>query len=89
MTTEHVLNEVAKERVRQDTLKREGKFRHTLNDRLMDDGEKLACLAEELGEIGKAMLHNRMLVSDGGGDIRTELIQLAALSVAWVEGIKS
>jgi hypothetical protein len=88
MDTSHVLDEIARERLRQDTLKAEGKFRHTLNDHGMDDGDKLACLAEELGEVGKAMLYNRLMVSDGGGDLRTELIQLAALCTAWAEGIK-
>lgn len=85
--TEHVLNEVGRERLRQETLKAEGRFRYTCADSRMDDGEKLACLAEEFGEVAKAMLHNRMLVSDGGGDLRTELIHVAAVAVAWAESI--
>lgn len=77
--TEHVLDEVARERLRQETLKAEGRFRHTCADRGMDDGEKLACLAEEVGEVAQAVLSNRMLTSDGGGDLRTELIHVAAI----------
>ena len=85
--TESVLNEVAKERVRQEMLKVEGRFRHTLADRGMDDGEKLAAICEEVGEVGRALLGNRMLVQDGG-DLRKELlIHVAALAVAWVESI--
>lgn len=85
--TEHVLNDVARERLRQETLKAEGRFRHTCADRGMDDGEKLACLAEEFGEVAKAMLHRRMLVRDGGGDLREELIHVAAVAVAWAESL--
>jgi len=85
--TESVLNEVAKERTRQEMLKVEGRFRHTLADRGMDDGEKLAAICEEVGEVGRALLGNRMLVQDGG-DLRKELIQVAALAVAWVESIQ-
>ena len=87
-STEHVLNDVSRERLRQETLKAEGRFRRTCADRQMDDGDKLACLAEEFGEVAKAMLHNRMLVSDGGGDLRTELIHVAAVAVAWAESIR-
>lgn len=87
MTTERVLDEVARERLRQETLRAEGRFRYTCADRGMDDGNKLACLAEEFGEVAKTMLHNRRLVSDGGGDLRTELIHVAAVAVAWAESI--
>lgn len=86
--TEHVLNEVARERLRQETLKAEGKFRHTCADTGMDDGDKLAALAEEFGEVAKAMLHRRMLVSDGGGDLHEELIHVAAVAVAWAESVR-
>lgn len=86
MSTERVLNEIGKERVRQESLKREGRFKHTLADRGMDDGEKLAAICEEVGEVGRALLGNRMLVQDGG-NLRKELIQVAALAVAWVESI--
>lgn len=86
MDTEHVLNEVARERLRQETLKAEGRFRHTCADRGMDDGEKLACIVEEVGEVARAMLGNRRLTLDGG-DLRSELIQVAALAVAWAESI--
>lgn len=87
MSTDHVLDLIRRERTRQDTLKAEGRFRYTLADKPgLDDGEKLACLAEELGEIGRALLGRRMLVSDGG-NIRKELLHLAALAVAWIEAL--
>lgn len=42
---------------------------------------KVAVLAEECGEVSRAVL-------DGPpGDIRTELVQVAAVCVAWLEGL--
>lgn len=43
------------------------------------DGERLAVLVEEVGEVARAM-------NDGKG-LREELIQVAAVAVAWVEAI--
>lgn len=82
-----VYDEIARERVRQETLKAEGRFRYTLADEPgLSDGERLAALLEEIAEVGKAMLGERMLVSDGGNK-RKELIEVAACAVAWVEAI--
>lgn len=86
MSTDHVLTEIHRERIRQDELKREGRFRYTLADNGMDDAEKLACIAEEIGEVGRAILGRKMLVRDGG-DLRKELVQVAALAVAWIESL--
>ena len=40
---------------------------------------RLAALVEEVGEVARA-LHD-------GGDVETELVQVAAVAVAWLEGI--
>jgi hypothetical protein len=42
---------------------------------------KAAVLAEECGEVARAML-------DGGAGLKTELIQVAAVAVAWLEGLE-
>lgn len=82
-----VVEAVMEERIRQETLRVEGRFRYTCADPEMSPGDKLACLAEEFGEVARAMLHERGLVADGGGELRTELIQVAAVAVAWAESL--
>ena len=74
-----VLAEVGRERSRQEQLKAEGKFTYTCADAEMTDGQRLAVLVEEVGEVARAM-------NDGKG-LREELIQVAAVAVAWVEAI--
>lgn len=81
-----VLEDVFDERGRQEDLKEQGRFLYTCADDI-DDGFKLACLIEEVGEVGKALLYTRGLVSDGGGNLRKELIHVAAIAVAWVESL--
>ena len=74
-----VLAEVGRERSRQEQLKAKGKFTYTCADAEMPDGQRLAVLVEEVGEVARAM-------NDGKG-LREELIQVAAVAVAWVEAI--
>ena len=74
-----VLAEVGRERSRQEQLKAKGKFTYTCADAEMTDGQRLAVLVEEVGEVARAM-------NDGKG-LREELIQVAAVAVAWVEAI--
>jgi hypothetical protein len=46
------------------------------------DPVKAAVLAEECGEVARAVLDR-----NGPGGLRTELIQVAAVAVAWLEGL--
>lgn len=87
--TERVLDEIRRERLRQETLKAEGRFRYTLADSPgLSDGEKLACLQEELGEAAREVLRSRGLTfNDEPGDLRKELIQVATLAAAWAEAL--
>lgn len=86
MSTLSVLAEIQQERIRQQRLRDAGRFKYTLADVPgPDDGFKLACVLEELAEVGKCILGRD--VQDGDGDMRTELIHVAALSVAWIEAI--
>jgi len=50
------------------------------------DGDWLAILTEEIGEVAQALLHNKF----GGthaGTLRDELVQVAAVAVQWLEHI--
>lgn len=64
-----VLNEISKERAEQDT--KWGEQNHS-------DLKWNAILLEEIGEVAKSILEN-------GEVSETELIQVAAVAVAWVE----
>ena len=89
--TEAVLELVRDERRRQDGLKSSGRFTYTCADREMMPAEKLAVLAEELGEVAREVLSQDGLVSDGTGTnaaIREELVQVAAIAVAWIEALE-
>jgi NTP pyrophosphatase (non-canonical NTP hydrolase) len=85
MSTNEVLTYVTAERERQERLKASGKFAATCADP-MPLTEKLAVLAEEFGEVARA-------VCDGLGSGREtdhgalidELVQVAAVAVAWLE----
>lgn len=74
------------ERLRQDELKHQGKFAYTCADPEMTHPERLTVLGEEFGEV----CHE---VNEGIGEgrqlnkekLRKELIQVAAVSLAWVE----
>ena len=53
------------ERNRQESLKQQGRFRHTPYDVGMMEPEKLACLMEEVGEIARNVMARSYLVTDG------------------------
>ena len=48
-----------------------------------DEGEKLAVLLEEVGEVAKAALENGKL----SPELRAELVQVGAVAVKWIESI--
>ena len=99
----NVLNDVSIERDRQEQLKKDGKFLWTCADLGMATyADKLAVLSEEVGEVAKEVVdltieqlkydkelldyptHRREHKRD---EIRKELIQVAAVCVAWCEAI--
>lgn len=87
MSVDLVLLEIANERRRQDALKAAGKFTKTCADS-MTDPERLAVLAEEFGEVGRAVCEGLGGNSERGRtELRTELVQVAAVCVAWCEGL--
>lgn len=69
------LREVQEERQRQDA--KWGEQNH-------DDYRWLAILTEEVGELAQAMLHSQF-GGEHAGTERTELVQVAAVAVQWLE----
>lgn len=72
--------------LRQRSLKAAGKFRTTPSDPGVPHTRRLAILMEEVGEAAEAVLDvgDR---PDGLAHLETELIQVAAVAVAWIEGM--
>ncbi len=88
MTLDEALDRVRAERARQDELKADGRFVATCADDYLDDSEKLAVLMEEVGECARAVLERDRLVSDRhDANLKKELIQVAAVAVAWAESL--
>src|SRR5262245_42449470 len=108
MNTDEVLLEVSEERMRQETLKEQGKFLFSCADKGLSEAEKLAVLQEELGEVAKEvvelviemskLMKFRMTPEARSEGIesavkayrnkaRKELVQVAAVAVAWVEAL--
>ena len=67
------------------------RFRHTLASNKLHDSDRLALLTRELGEVAQATnlpatdLRPELLEKQHAVLLRDELIQVAALAVAWVE----
>lgn len=90
---ERVLILIGTERIKQDIMKVQGRFKYTCADVPgMDDYEKLACLMEELGEVAQEALtldgtrENRGALGTREA-LRNELIQVAAVAAAWIEAL--
>lgn len=63
-------------------LKQRGKLRWVADDDDCPDTMRLAALLEEAGEVGRA-------VHDGDQDnLRTELVQLAGVALAWASVVR-
>lgn len=83
-----VLDDVRAERRSQEFHREQGKFKYTCADLGIDDLERLAVLTEEVGEVARAVLEHMELVNDlGDTDLRKELVQVAAVAVAWIEAL--
>jgi NTP pyrophosphatase (non-canonical NTP hydrolase) len=84
-----VLLAIKEERGRQDTLKVEGRFEHTPNEVPLLVGYGMLC--EEVGEVARCILSMEGYVQEKltVDDARKELIQVAAIAVAMVEGIQT
>jgi hypothetical protein len=82
-----ILLQVKEERARQDDLKAEGRFDHTPNE--VPLFVSYGMVSEEVGEVARCILAMDGYVSEKltVDDARKELIQVAAIAVAMIEGI--
>ncbi len=84
------LVDIGAERARQETLKANGRFSATCADD-MTDPERFIILDREVGEVARAVHikydRRQELLTIGRGELRKELIQVAAVALAWVEAI--
>ena len=79
---------IMQERSRQNELKQRGDFPYTCADTEMLQSERLAVLVEEVGEVSRALLNAGQLSNDSSPkELRTELIQCAAICIAWLESL--
>lgn len=85
--TRLILQEVGAERLRQLTLKAEGRFTYTPDE--PDYPLALAMLLEEVGEVSRCVLAIGGDVQESltPADMRKELIQVCAVAEAMIEGI--
>lgn len=107
--TARILDEIWKERVRQEQLKAEGKFLWSCADNTVEiqgrhysvtNSMKLVVLAEEFGEAAREVsdlliaeskttgaLSDSLDIKELQRKLRTELVQVAAVAVAWIEAL--
>lgn len=88
---ERIFFAVREERRRQQELKEAGRFLYTCADLEMTDVQRGLVVGEEYGEVCRAVLNFDGLANDPGKAnlmvLRKELVQLAAVTVAWVEAL--
>lgn len=82
------VSEIYMERIRQEQLRIEGRFKHTCAANELTNPEKLAILGEEFGEACRAVVELGNLCNDKHKvNLRKELVQIAAVCVAWIESL--
>lgn len=74
------------ERHRQEQLFKSGTLTFRVCDPDVAYGHKLAVLVEETGEVAEAILEQTE--ASGLDDLRKELVQVAAVAVAWLESLE-
>lgn len=88
-----ILEDIRNERQRQERLKASGKFVYSCADGGISDTERFTVLTEEVGEVahelnervGRGSRREEYFASKAR--LRAELIQVAAVAVAWVEAL--
>lgn len=79
---------VHNERERQEQLLKAGKFLFTCSSPVVDPQRKLRVLVEEIGEVAEAIEKVEMEKLDAKNFLISELIQSAAVCVAWLESLE-
>lgn len=77
------LSKITRERERQDILKSEGRFEFTAADSECPNHLRLEMLVEEIGEVARAKQNK------DNGNLKEELVQTAAICLAWLEYLES
>lgn len=73
-----IVNDVLRERIRQDD-------KWGIQDH--EDGIWLAILGEEFGEVAKEVFEEDHLLRSRRSELREELVQVAAVAIAWIEAL--
>lgn len=89
MSRANIFAAIDRERARQAMLKAAGRFPATCADPTMPLGHKLAVLAEEFGEISYEVCEALAGHPAAASDLRAELVQVAAVCVAWIESMEA
>ena len=76
----NVYDRVYEERQEQERLFIAGRLKWIASDPECPNELRLAALVEEVGEVARAF-HD-------GNDLESELVQVAAVAVAWLEGLR-
>ena len=88
--TGDMLQRVNAERHRQEELRRKGKFQHTCASKTgLSHSDKLAVLGEEFGEAARHVTEG--IIDPSRVEVKKlqeELIQIAAVAVAWAESLE-
>ncbi len=85
-----VIATILRERARQDQLVADGRHPFSCADSNIPGSMKLPVLAEEFGEVAKALyeLDNELVLDPTAThNLRTELTQCAAVCVAWLQSL--
>src|ERR1022692_2831392 len=93
-----VLHRIWMERLRQKHLLKMGKITFSCDSPIVDNDRKLRALVEEIGEVAQALEafehHGCSSSADGlqrfrdkKAHLKTELTQVAAVAVAWLEAL--
>lgn len=83
-----IFDRIKIERIRQEHLQRTDLIPYTAASTNVTNYQKIAILAEEVGEISKVL--NDYYKTDADqrlSDLKSELIQAAAVCVAWLESL--
>lgn len=81
MKPTEIFDAISKERNRQRELKACGKFKWTCADTEPSRADKLAVLAEEFGEVARAVC------DEDAANLRDELVQVATVAFTWLESL--
>ncbi len=89
MKLQDIMAAIVSERSRQEYLKRSGEHKYSCADHNMSDASKQCVLSEECGEVARVINDAtvEMPEDEYHRQLKAELVQCAAVCVAWLECI--